>query len=52
LEDEEQPEKSTALTNVYTRIMAVEKRVADFEALLKEFRDRAITAFKHAGFKF
>jgi hypothetical protein len=38
--------------NVNERLDAIEKRQAAYEAVLVEFKERALAAFKHAGFKF
>jgi hypothetical protein len=55
LEDEEHSPTFIPLGgigDVNERLDVIEKRQAAFEAILIEFRERALQAFKHAGFKF
>ena len=46
------PNAQTLLSLTNQRVTALEQKVAAFETILVQFRERALAAFKHAGFKF
>jgi hypothetical protein len=49
---EDADEENPVVANVHARLVAVEEKVKGFEAILDEFKQRALLAFKHAGFRF
>lgn len=53
LEDEDPSEsQKEVIHSLAQRVRVLEGKMAAFDTLLNEFKERALAAFKHAGFKF